>query len=876
VTFGEFWRRVQFAFKSNQFERDLEEEMRLHAELRAEKLRQVGVPTEDAANAAQRQFGNTTLLREDSRSEWSFTWLESLLQDMRYAIRTFRRAPVFTCGVAATIGMGLGLICSLFTIFNAYVLRSFVVRDPHSLYSFSWDTKAGGRQGFSWAELEHLRSDRSVFSELLATADASMFLDGRALPGRLVTGNYFSMLGVQPALGRTILPEDAAVPGAEAVVVLSHQAWKSRFGGDQNIAGKKIAIRGHTYEIVGVARPEFGGLDGSSFKQPSPDFWAPITMAKHFYAKDLLRPDQRDNLSVVGRLRPQVTEQQARLALEIYVQHLTAELPEAARPVRFFLDSRATAVRLTPPLLAEFSVVLSIFGMVLLIACANVANMMLARAMARQREIGVRLSLGAARARLVRQLLTEAIVLSLPGAAFGYALAWIAARFGPSFVLSALLAPEFAAVMRIPSLDPDIRVFMFALGAALLAAILFGLAPAIQATRTSLSNVAKGDFGADLRPGRLRNVLVISQVTLCVLFLVSAGVLLRGSRQLAERDTGMELGKVVNVDLPEQSRARILERLAGEPWVEKIATAWRAPLYGMLRTVNVLPSGSKEEVPAGYNFVSPEYFEVFGIPLKRGRNFTRQENDAEAAVVIVSEATAQRLWPNQDAIGQSIRIDRADAVKQGSVQVIGVAGDAISGWIHDGIDRTCLYFPLGSRPGGRTALVRVRGGFASARRQFAIAVESVAPQSEWHFVPMQEVAFTALFPFHAASFVAWLLGSIALLLTLSGIYGVLSYLVSQRTKEIGIRMALGASASAVLRSVLAQSFKLTAVGTAMGVLAALGLSRYMAARMEMINTFDWTAYLGGVSVILLAALAAGYIPSRRAARVDPAVTLRAD
>jgi predicted lysophospholipase L1 biosynthesis ABC-type transport system permease subunit len=208
--------------------------------------------------------------------------------------------------------------------------------------------------------------------------------------------------------------------------------------------------------------------------------------------------------------------------------------------------------------------------------------------------------------------------------------------------------------------------------------------------------------------------------------------------------------------------------------------------------------------------------------------------------------------------------------------VIGIVRDTISGWIHDGIDRTCLYFPVGSRPGRRTALVRVRGSLAAARRQFAIVAESVAPQSEWQFVPMQEVAFTALFPFHAASFVAWLLGGLALILTLSGIYGVLSYLVSQRTKEIGIRMALGASASAVLRSVLAHSFKLTALGTVTGVLAALGLSRYMASRMEMINTFDWTAYLGGVTLILLAALAAGYVPSRRASRVDPAVTLRAD
>jgi hypothetical protein len=285
---------------------------------------------------------------------------------------------------------------------------------------------------------------------------------------------------------------------------------------------------------------------------------------------------------------------------------------------------------------------------------------------------------------------------------------------------------------------------------------------------------------------------------------------------------------------------------------------------------------------AGYNFVSSEYFEVLGIPLKRGRNFTRQESDGAAAVVIVSEATAQRFWPNQNPIGQSLVIGKDDrggserAPIRGSAQVIGVAGDVIGGLIQDGIDRTCLYFSIGAQPGRMAVLLRFKGNVPEVRRFFASAVESVAPQAEWQFVPMKEVAFVTLFPFRAASMVAWLLGSVALILTLSGIYGVLSYLVSQRTKEIGIRMALGASTSAVLRSVLAQSFRLTATGAAIGLLLALGLSRLMAAHMEMINTFDWPAYVGGMALILFIALAAGYLPSRRAARVDPAVTLRAD
>jgi predicted permease len=422
----------------------------------------------------------------------------------------------------------------------------------------------------------------------------------------------------------------------------------------------------------------------------------------------------------------------------------------------------------------------------------------------------------------------------------------------------------------------------FALAAAVFAAVLFGLAPAIQSTRASLTSVAGGEFGKNLRPDRLRNALAVTQVSLCVMFLVSAGVLLRGSLQLAERDPRMELNRVADIDLPEESRDRIVERLSTEPWVEKISLAWRAPLYGALRTVAVLPSGTKEEIHAGYNLVSPEYFGVLGIPLKRGRNFTRQESGGAAGVVIVSEATAQRFWPDHDPIGESLVVGTDDrggterSPNRGSAQVIGVAGDVIGGWIQDGIDRTCLYFPAGTRPGRMAVLLRFKGDVPEVRKHFASAVESVAPLAEWQFMPMKEVAVVNLFPFRAASMVAWLLGSVALILTLSGIYGVLSYLVSQRTREIGIRMALGASASAVLRGVLAQSFKLTAAGAAIGLVLALGLSAFMAAHVETINTFDWPAYTGGVALILFIALAAGYLPSRRAAQVDPAVTLRAD
>ena len=877
------WRRLQHLLHRRRFEQDLANEMRLHRELRARKLEGGGASAAEAARAAQRQFGNATLFAEDSRAAWSFAAIESILQDVRYALRAFRRAPLFACGVAGTIGLGMGLICALFTMFNAYVLRPHAIRDPYSLYEFRWRTRTARFTGFSWREFEQLRTDTSVFSEVLASSPAFVALDGRPSPGTLVSGNYFSSLGVQTAIGRTILPEDASAPGSQPVVVLSYRAWQNRFAGDPNILGRKVTILGYPFEIVGVASREFSGLDGWSIKSFAPDFWAPITMARQFYGYDLFADAGRGGFAVIGRVQPGMPVRQARSMLESFARSVTAGLPENQQLTSSTLESRATAIPLTPGLIAGFSAVLVVFGLVLLIACANVANMMLARALSREREISVRLSLGASRSRIMRQLLTESFLLSIPGAFVGFTIAAILARFGPQWFLAALHAPTFAAIVRLPPLDPDFRVFAFAFAVAAVATVCFGLAPAFHATRE------KGGATGDHRAARLRNGLVMTQVTVCVLFLVSAGILLRGSRQLAERNTGMDLARVaaVAVDSPGESStpgvASSPERLRAEAWVERTATATRLPLGLGVPEVSVSPSSSAILLRAEYNFVSPDYFAVLGIPLRRGRSFSVPETETGAPVAIVSEATARRLWPGQDPIGQSLALrwdsqtKPADRLPGGNtVSVIAVAADSISGWIYDRLDANTIYFPTGPQTVRSAFLVRVRTSAEAARRPFAAAAARIAPAATWRFTPLQETADTTMMPFRTVSLIAWILGCIALLLTISGMYGVMSYVVSQRTREIGIRMALGAGKTAVTRNILGQAFRLATTGAAIGLLLSLALSRLMAANLDMVDTFDRVAYLGGITTVALATLAAAYFPSRRAIRVDPATTLRAD
>jgi predicted permease len=787
--------------------------------------------------------------------------LETTLLDVRYALRIFRRSPTFVLTVAVTIALGLGINITLFTLFNAYVLRPIAVHDPYSLYTFTWTTRAGHAHAFSWDEYERLREDRRAFSEVAAVLRFQTRLDGRIVQGQLVTGNYFHMLGVGTALGRTLLPEDAA--GHDQVVVLSYEAWHTRFNSRLDIVGTKITIRGYPMEIVGVADKGFQDLS-----EVPRDFWAPITMAARLQdGPDLFGPEYPERLTIIGRLSPGQGVSSAEATLTAWSRQMTSQQPEERRAAGVLLRSNATTIPLTPELLLIITPLAAAFGLALLLACANVASMMLARAVARQREIGIRLSLGAARSRLIAQLLTESILLSVPAAVLG----WIVSRVTIEASLRTMYATvprDMLELLHEVTLPVDWRVAVYMFGAALISAVLFGLAPAIQATRQNVMLAAKGEFTTDVRPVRLRNVLVFGQVTVCTLLLIVCGALLRTTVDMRTRDIGFRTDRLIAMTVVENARKPVLDTLAADPAVAAVATASAIPLNGLVPSMTVLTQGGSS-IGAAHNYISPTYLELLHIPIQRGRNFTAEETISEAPVAIVTAATALRLFGNDNPIGQMIHLA---AMPVRDVRIIGVAADIVTCCIAHGKDAALIYLPSGSSTKG-AVLVRVRGDVETERRRLDTRLARVVPGGVSDIHSLDQYRAGSLYPFRAASLIGLAVGGLALLLTVSGVYGTVSYLVMQRTKEIGIRVALGATAGTVTALLLNQSLRVAAIGVSVGAGLAIALSRLLASHMVFMRVFDVQAFAAGVLVVLAAALAAGYIPSRRAARVDPMETL---
>jgi predicted permease len=797
--------------------------------------------------------------------------METVLQDIRVALRGFRRSPAFVLTVVATIALGLGLNTSVFTVFDAYVLRSLAVRDPASLYEVSLQDRRGFGQQLSWRQYEAMR--QAVEAEQFAHAFVAPRFEGRPLFGQVVTGDAFRVLGIVPMLGRPLVPEDATPPDGESVVVLSYRSWQAKFGGDSSLVGKKIVLHGVPVTVAGVMGPRFTGLG-----PVPPDFWAPVTLFSRLEGTaDLFGATQPQVLAVVLRVRSGVDARDVRAALTAWAARATAGLPDSLRWTSAALVPAGSPIPLTAETIAMFTPAAVAFILVLLIACANIANVMLARGLARQREVGIRLALGATRRQLVRQLLTESVLLAIPAAALGFLLSqWIldaAVR-----VLYASVPGEYVPYLRVIPLSPDLRVFGFVLVAGLGSAIAFGLLPALQTTRTNVVQAARGEFGTALRPGRLRAALVVVQIGVCSLLLIVTGVLLGGTHVAARLPTGMRTRDVLQVDLDDRARGPAIERLRADPIVSGLGASSHAALDGMYPPLGLRASGSSQVAVAGVDFVDAGFFQVLDIPIVRGRAFTASEERLGSPVAVISEAAAHQLFPTGDPIGEFV--EQSDEPPRGSplahvrsAQVVGVSRNAVSGWIGTGLDRPIVFYPTSPGASGAKILARV-SDVEQGRLRIDRDLDAVDPRAIVEMHTLDDYLAVQRWPFRIFSLVSSAIGVIALGLTLIGIYGLLSYVVAQRTREIGIRMALGASAPVVVGQVLRQSLQYAVVGTVAGGVLALGVSKLFASVLVIVDTFNPAGYVFGVVTVLAVCAAAAWAPSRRAARVNPLEALR--
>ena len=823
---------------------------------------------------------------------------DSLLRDVRYAWRTLRRAPVAAATIVVTVGLGLGLVAAVYTIVNMLIFNVDEVLRPQELFGVERGASAGEEPTiFTRAEYDALRRETDVFVDAFAsTGDVTGLVEGVRREGRLATGNFFRVLGVGAELGRAFSPADDE-PGSAAVLVLSHRAWAQHYDSDPTVVGRTYRVNGTQFEIIGVMPDGFRGLEVIG-----PDFWVPLAQAQTFETR-VVREGASDSiggLAIVGRLKPGLTSGQARAQLVAWdTQRQAARPASAERPAALMLTPRQGTVPRPAEAVLVFMPLFFAFGLILMIGCANVGNLLLARLLTRQREIGIRLSIGASRRRVVWQLLTESLLLALFSAAFAFAISRLALNGIVYFIITSF--PPDIGNLRIEVPAADWHVALFLVAGAFVATVLFALGPALKSTRLDIARTIHGQVLGDARPGRARNALIALQVMGSALLLIMSAIFLRGAWSAANVDPGVRTADVVSVQvLDEPRRADILERLRSESSVTEVAAAWPgfmggiggAPAYG---------EGATGKQIVRYQFVSPEYFGVLGIDLARGRGFTAAERNPNEAVAVVSESVARELWPGADALGQVVRLEpdpsivRAGAISAAAAAaqaagdplyqprtavVIGVARD-VAGFTLGGVrlGGAGIYMPIGTEVATTALTLRVRGDADVARRAILDRFAALDPNMA-QVSTMQTLTQTDTYILGSSFWVTIVLGALALLLTLSGLFSVLSYLVEQRTREIGVRMALGASSRSVGKLVLKQSAWPVAIGLVIGSTLTVGFSAALLATPAaeqigaMVQLFDPVAYGASLLCIVAACAGAALMPALRAGRVNPLAALR--
>ena len=814
-----------------------------------------------------------------------------MLEDLRYGARMLVKNPGFTLVAALSLAIGIGATTTVFGLLNAMLLRPLPVRDVATLVSVNKPTSDGNLQieTISYPDYrDYIAGTTNVFSDVIAWTEvpASVELSGQLEQayGMLVSGNYFPTLGPRVALGRLIQPDEDRAPGASPVVVLSFAFWQGRFASDSSIIGKVVALNGHPFTVIGVTGPGFTSTYGAF----APAFYAPLTMQEQLVARPgILNHRGYSNLKITARLKPGVTREQAHAALNIIDAQIEAASPQVGEtslrpnlgvqlaPIGAYPGSMLVAV------LGIAAGLMGIVGSVLLIACANVAGMLMARATVRRREMAVRLAVGAGRRRLIRQLLTESSLLFLIAGSLGVLL---------TFWLTSLIAtiPVPVAIPFALEAQIDWRVLGFTLLLALGTGIVFGLAPALEASRTDLQSVLKDSAStAGTRRSRLRHAFVIGQISLSLVLLVGAGLAARALSYGQTVYPGTNPETVLTATLnPEplgysvaQGRVlyqRLVENLEALPAIEATSMVRGLPIgmgYGR-SGITVEDAADQGSLEIESNTVGPRYFETVGVRVVNGREFTAADRDGAPQVAVINGAMARRFWPNANPLGKRLRFD-----EQGWAEVVGVvedgrfrvAGQAPSPMVYRAFSQSS------SENLDMTLVMRYRGDknavLADLRREVK-ALDARLPLQ--YPMTLQAAVEAVTLPWKIAGSIAQGFGLLGLALAALGIYGLVAYTVSQRTREIGVRVALGAAPADIRKLVVNQGLRLAVIGVAIGLVLSFGVTRVLAAALFGISASDPLTYVGTAVVLAVVAMAASYVPARNATRTDPLVALRQD
>jgi putative ABC transport system permease protein len=794
-------------------------------------------------------------------------------QDIRYGVRGLWKSPGFAAAAVLVLALGIGANSAIFSVVNAVLLRSLPYANAERLVWVGGKVGSNPRASVSPADFVDYRAQSNSFEEFAASTSVAVPLNltGAGEPERLigsaVTTNYFRAFGVKPLLGRTFNPEEEKTAGGPPVVVLSHGLWQRRFGADPNVIGKTVTIDGKTATIVGVAPQSFQYPAGT-------EVWAPLT-----FDSPEMKVRRAHFLRPIGLLKPNVSLAQAQAETDVIARRLEQQYPESN--TKWSLNLVPLQEQVVGSVRTSLWVLLGAVGFVLLIACANVANLMLARATARHKEIAIRTALGASRARVVRQLLTESLLLSLLGGAVGVLLAM--------WSVDVLVSLAQGNVPRAAEIGIDARVLGFTLAVSVLTGAVFGLFPALRASKPDLNEVLKegGRSSVGVRHNRVRSSLVVAEVALALMLLVGAGLLIRSFVGLQRVNPGFDPRGVLTMRVslsrskyakPEQGAQffdQLQQRVAALPGVEAVGTISELPLSGQpndtyFTVAEHPPQDSTQQVTADFRRINHDYFHAMSIPLLRGRPFTEQEARGDAKVVVINETLARSFFPDEDPLGKHLVIELDG---KAPYEIVGVVADVRHRSLETGVYQM-MYVPT-LKVSNNNLVLRTASdpaAMASAVRQQVAAIDKDQPVSAIR--TMTDVLSESVAQQRFRTMLLAAFAAVALLLAAVGIYGVISYSVTQRTHEIGVRMALGAQRRDVVRLVVRGGLALTLLGVCLGLAGSFALTRVMSGLLFGVSATDPVTFAAITALLTAVALLACYLPARRATRVDPMVALR--